>query len=82
MTRAMLLLSAVCLSGCSYFDLGDSANPGNPFHTPYAGEPGSIFDSRGPLRVVQPEPTYTVPSEPAMPAAPAGGAPLLPPVRR
>jgi hypothetical protein len=82
MTRVLLLLCAVGLGGCSLWNFGDPAFPGNPSHTPYAGEPGSVFDASGPPRPVRPEPDPNPP--PVLPATavpPVSAAPLPPPPR-
>jgi hypothetical protein len=76
MVRAALLLSVISLAGCSWY--GDPASPGNPSHTAYAGEPGSVFDSRGPLRAVRAEPAYTMPPVALMTAPGPVPGPLVP----
>ena len=78
MTRLFLLCAAVSLSGCGW--LGDPANPGNPGHMPYAGEPGSVLDAgAGPPRPVRPEPDFSPP--PVSPQLPVTSTPLPPPAR-
>ena len=54
---ATLLLCAVSLTGCSYLGHGDGPD-GNPSGTPYAGEPGSVFDSSGTPRSVVVDQVY------------------------
>jgi len=71
---AILLTATVLLAGCSTWS--GKGTPGNPGATPYAGEPGSVFDpNAGPPRPVHPD-IYDRPSSELM--APA--SPVLPQV--
>ena len=76
MKRAAILISAaILLSGCSVWS--DTANPGNPGGSAYAGEAGGVFDTSGSPRPVKAD-VYERPSSTLLPA-PGAKPDVMPP---
>lgn len=79
-----LLLATASLGACQYIHPLSGPDAGNPNHTPYAGEPGSVYDSAANPPRSGPPGTYN-PQAPIPNVAPAGVPSAtvqpLPPIR-